>query len=171
MKRVERERWKAVVGYEGYYEVSSIGRVRRILRDRRSAKYRYLALAPDDEGRPRANLCVNYERKNAIVSGLVAAAFIGPRPDGLLVCHEDGDNANNRVGNLRYGTQASNMQDAVRHGTACLGEKSSFCRITADVVRSIRAHDHLTLEQVAIKFKISVTNASNIRNRKTWKHI
>jgi hypothetical protein len=42
--------------------------------------------------------------------------FIGPRPDGLDVCHNNGDRLDNQVGNLRYGTRSENMLDTVPHG-------------------------------------------------------
>jgi hypothetical protein len=50
------------------------------------------------------------------VSWLVAAAFIGPRPAGMGVLHWDDDPSNNRVGNLRYGSQLDNAVDARRNG-------------------------------------------------------
>jgi hypothetical protein len=42
---------------------------------------------------------------------LVADAFIGPRPDGLIICHNDGVAMNPHVENLRYDTRGSNMRD------------------------------------------------------------
>src|SRR5690606_32157657 len=47
---------------------------------------------------------------------LVAAAFLGPRPEGSEVCHINGDPADNRVENLRYGSRSENVLDQVRHG-------------------------------------------------------
>jgi len=46
-----------------------------------------------------------------------ALAWIGPRPEGLEVCHYDGNRLNNQVANLRWDTHAANMADAVRHGS------------------------------------------------------
>lgn len=40
---------------------------------------------------------------------LVAEAFLGPRPAGLVVLHRDEDNQNNEPGNLKYGTQKENL--------------------------------------------------------------
>ncbi|HXS32025.1 MAG TPA: HNH endonuclease, partial [Steroidobacteraceae bacterium] len=51
---------------------------------------------------------------------LVLEAFVGPRPQGLVGCHYDGDVWNNHLSNLRWDTQAANIQDAIRHGTAVL---------------------------------------------------
>ncbi|MFE3572503.1 HNH endonuclease signature motif containing protein [Bacillus subtilis] len=48
---------------------------------------------------------------------LVCAAFHGPRPDGKVARHLDGNPRNNRAANLTWGTQAENISDQVLHGT------------------------------------------------------
>ena len=48
---------------------------------------------------------------------LVALAWIGPQPEGMEVCHNDGDSSNSHVDNLRWDTHRENMLDGVRHGT------------------------------------------------------
>nr|WP_232111245.1 HNH endonuclease signature motif containing protein [Nocardia wallacei] len=55
-------------------------------------------------------------RKLRTAHSLVAEAFIGPRPEGLQVCHNDGDPTNNMLANLRYDTPSENQTDIVRHG-------------------------------------------------------
>lgn len=47
----------------------------------------------------------------------MAEAFLGPRPDGLVVRHLDDDRTNNRASNLAYGTASDNQRDSVRNGT------------------------------------------------------
>src|SRR5699024_9822191 len=51
------------------------------------------------------------------VHSLVAESFIGARPEGMEVCHSDGNKTNNHVANLRFGTSSDNELDKVRHGT------------------------------------------------------
>lgn len=51
------------------------------------------------------------------VHALVLEAFVAPRPDGMVCCHNNGDPADNRVENLRWGTASDNMQDSLKHGT------------------------------------------------------
>lgn len=48
---------------------------------------------------------------------VILTTFVGPRPSGMEGCHINGDPADNRLENLRWDTHASNMQDAIRHGT------------------------------------------------------
>jgi hypothetical protein len=53
----------------------------------------------------------------AKVHQLVMEAFVGHRPIGMEVCHNDGNNGNNRWTNLRYDTRAANERDKKKHGT------------------------------------------------------
>ena len=63
------------------------------------------------------NLSHQGEDKTRTVHSLVAEAFIGARPEGMEICHSDGDPTNNHLDNLRYGTPSDNTLDKVRHGT------------------------------------------------------
>lgn len=51
------------------------------------------------------------------VHRIMMLAFVGPRPDGMQVCHWDGVRSNNRLDNLRYDTSLANSKDKIRHGT------------------------------------------------------
>lgn len=122
-----KERWRPAVGYETLYSVSDYGQV--ISRDRRVPHPRWPGYTSLIKGRLlKPYLLADGRQRVFLYSGdgpgrpfyihtLVAAAFIGPRPEGLNICHNDGDPSNNYVGNLRYDTQGSNMLDRVLHGT------------------------------------------------------
>ncbi len=108
------EIWKPVRGHEGAYEVSDHGRVRslpRILVDskgrRREVGGRLLKLQARD---PRYH-SVTISGRSVRVHELVAAAFIGPRPDGQHVLHGDDVGTHNHISNLRYGTVSDNRGD------------------------------------------------------------
>lgn len=99
------ELWKDVVGYEGLYQVSNMGRVRR--------DGRVLSTPQDSNGYCITVLCKDGERRSAKVHRLVADAFI-ENPNGYAeVNHLDECKANNRVDNLEWCTRLHN----IRHGT------------------------------------------------------
>lgn len=58
------------------------------------------------------------------VHRLVMAAFVGPCPDGIEVCHNNGNPADNRLSNLRYGTHSENQLDQVKHKTHYFANKT-----------------------------------------------
>jgi len=118
-----REEWRPVVGFEGSYEVSSLGRVRSVARTvtRSGHPFRVAArvLKPwtMKGGYPAVTLRSDGKSWSRAVHALVLQSFVSPRPDGMDACHEDGDPLNNVVTNLRWDTRSGNMQDALRHGT------------------------------------------------------
>lgn len=125
------ETWKPVVGYEGLYSVSDMGRVKRdapthlhdgnrLLRAHvRSKGYYGVTLAGRKERRHRG--CGG---ENKSVHTLVAEAFIGPKPSRLHgVNHINGDRLDNRACNLEWVTQKENQAHAVRFGLCPSGEK------------------------------------------------
>lgn len=58
----------------------------------------------------------------------VALAFLGPRPDGLVIRHLDGNATNNHLDNLAYGTFLENSADQRKHGTHNNGRKTHCLR-------------------------------------------
>lgn len=119
------EIWLPVVGYESYYEVSNIGRVRskdRLVRTGgRTAVRRGKMLSPYPVKGYKSNymalmLTVNKKRKRHKIHHLVLEAFVGPRPDGTECCHHDDNPFNNHLDNLRWDTHSANMLDQSRNG-------------------------------------------------------
>lgn len=108
------ELWRAVVGYEGFYEVSDQGRVRSV--PRRKTRGRILKQILSTTGYPQVTLSKESVARPKKVHLLVMAAFVGPRPEGLEIRHLSGIKTDNRVINLQYGTHSENMLDIVQHG-------------------------------------------------------
>lgn len=108
---LSKEFWKPVVGYEGLYEVSNMGRIRSL--DRIDSLGRKIVgkiknQRNDLDGYKHVDLFKNGKAKTAKVHREVAMAFI-PNPENLpQINHKDEDKANNRVDNLEWCTPGYN---------------------------------------------------------------
>ena len=90
------EEWRAVPGYEGLYEVSNIGNVRNVRRNK------LLRLQKTNNGYIRVVLSKNGIKTAFQVHRIAAQAFI-PNPDNLpQINHKDEDKTNNNVTNLEW---------------------------------------------------------------------
>ena len=99
---LDAEVWLPVIGHPGY-QISDRGRVRD--RHRR-------IVTPEASGRyPR--VCLGGRRR--YLHHLMAESWLGPRPWGALVLHEDDDGANNRLTNISWGTPKQNAADRRRN--------------------------------------------------------
>jgi hypothetical protein len=137
------EEWRPVVGYEGLYEVSNYGRVRRSS-DSPGHAHNWKAGRPVSirlkGGYPYVSLWKSNATRSRHVHCLVAEAFIGARPIGLEVNHIDGDKLNPAVTNLEYVTSSQNTQHAYNTGllVAARGERHGMARLTDGQVREIK---------------------------------
>jgi hypothetical protein len=114
------EEWRPVVGFEGWYEASNHGRVKRIRpysghnanRPLRNGGMLSPTLA--EHGYLVVNLYTgsNASVQQKYVHDLVADAFIGPKPEGLTVNHKDTNKGNNRPGNLEHISRGDNVRHA-----------------------------------------------------------
>lgn len=123
--------WRPVVGYEGIYRVSNTGLVQRIAPGKGTSVGRTLKGTVGAGGYRRHHLYRDRVRKTETVHRIVALAFLGEPPPGKnIVCHYDGNPANNHVSNLRWGDQRLNHADSERHGTATKpkGLRQSRCK-------------------------------------------
>ena len=168
MPDCNQEVWKPVVGYESFYEVSSLGRVRRLVGANSTFAGRILSVRAKLRGYPSVGLYSGSGRspRNVTVHRLVASAFIGPRPLGFHVNHIDGCKTNNQLSNLEYLSDFDNRQHAIALGLL-------HTKVTPDDVRAIRARYAEIRNQrlVALEFGIARSNVSLIVNRKAWAHV
>lgn len=126
----EVEAWKDVFGYEGCYQVSSIGRVKSL----RRIVYNYVGYYYIDEkilkqtklknGYLFVGLSLNGIRKTHAVHQLVAVAFMNHRPDGFnsVIDHKDLNKLNNRIENLKIISNRENTsQKHIPHSSKYTG--------------------------------------------------
>ena len=116
------EVWKDIPGYEGMYQASNMGRVKSLPRSspivykdgriaNRTLRERILTPCINRHGYESLVLRRAGEDRTYEVQRLIAAAFLGPRPEGQETRHLDGDRLNNRADNLAYGTRSQNQLD------------------------------------------------------------
>ena len=119
----QTEEWKTCNGFP-FYEVSTHGNVRswaprkhrgklvhpskpRAKKPSKGASGSYLFVSlSDGEGK--------HVRKN--VHTLVLETFVGPAPKNYVARHLNGNHLDNKVSNLKWGTQVENANDRVLHG-------------------------------------------------------
>jgi len=176
------EEWRAVVGYEGLYEVSSQGSVRsldrtvlypngktsrkfkgKLLKQCLNVKQRYYGVRLSKQGKTKLWL----------VHQLVASAFLGTRPEGWVVCHGPKGRLCNELDNLSYGTVGKNSADQWRDGTKKYGEKCSWSKLTTSEVLMIKElYEKGTKgKALAIMFEISHSRICDIVKGRGWTHL
>jgi hypothetical protein len=181
------ERWLAVPGHEGLYEVSDCGRVRsldrtvesanrwgdlqrsirgRVLRQRPSGSHGYLAVALWKDGR----------RKFHYVHRLVGEAFLGPLPPGKQTRHGPRGKLDNWLTNLCYGTPEEDHQDKLRDGTFrhghVTGSAHHSAKLTAEIAAECRRRNAAGETQVVLAREFGVTQGtiSLVIRGQTWRH-
>ena len=107
------ETWKPIAGYEGSYEVSSLGRIKSL--PRKGAGGRILKAHLSKDGYPVVTLCVSNRKLTRPVHHFVASAFIGKPDTRVEVNHKNFDKTDNRHDNLEWITHADNLRHAMAH--------------------------------------------------------
>lgn len=124
------ETWLPIPGFEGYYEVSDLGRVRSLPRLVTRGHGRHMnlkgrVLKPQfrpNTGYYGVGLCVEGKSQNYYVHRLVLMAFRGLPEPGQEGCHENDIRTDNRLENLRWDSHLANVGDAIDRGRhRCIG--------------------------------------------------
>lgn len=135
----ENEEWRPVVGWEGLYEVSSLGRVRSL--ERNTVRYgknvhlegKIMNLCPDGNGYIKVNLFDNGRTEQRLLGRMVAEAFL-VRPDGVQrIRYKNGNPSDCRVENIKWARKKSD-----RHL-----EKRDKVDLPGEVWRDIHGYESL----------------------------
>ena len=162
-----------MLGFEGWYEVSNLARVRRIRSGKGTRSGQIVRQTRSLRGRLQVSLSREGRHKTLPLHVLVAHAFIGPRPDGKQINHIDYDHTNNVPDNLEYVTALENIKHSYVHGhglTAVRGEASPQAKLTAEAVRAIRAST-LTRAALAAQYGVAEVTVKCVKTRRSWRHI
>lgn len=118
------EIWKDVVGYEGLYQVSNLGRVKSLARTIISTskwggiwKYQTkgIILKQYKNKYWMVDLCKDGKPKHFLVHRIEYEAFYGKIPEGMQVNHIDENTFNNRLDNLNLLTPSENINWGTRN--------------------------------------------------------
>ena len=146
----ENEVWKDVVGYEGLYQVSNLGRIRKIRKKNLYSKNKMCPLISNimtprfvTGGYLSVRLTKDKKSKGKRVHRAVAEAFIQNPGKKETVNHKDFDKTNNHVSNLEWMTNAENINHAFKNGRF----KSSSIR-----KRSIKKNMPLTSKYMGVHY-------------------
>ena len=171
MENEHEERWLPVVGFEGWYEISDWGRLKRAMSGKGTFVGRILCGGLDKDGYRYTSLSIDGIAHKVKIHRLVMAAFVGPCPEGKEVNHKDGDKTNNYVENLEYITHRENNIHALNTGlrTSPRGEAHCHSKVTEKDVHEIRrSHGEKSNKEIAERFGITKPAVCHIVSRRNW---
>lgn len=133
-----KEIWKPIKGYEGYYEVSNLGRVRSVERiverkDGSIRRYKGKILSPCfPHGYAHVNLARNGKYKSVKVHRLVAESFI-PNPNNYSeINHKNEIKDDNRVSNLEWCSRKYNCNYGNRASKFIQSKSKEIVQLTLE---------------------------------------
>lgn len=176
---IEKEIWKDIPGYEGYYEVSNLGRVKSVER---------IIINKQRPKKCKAQIMKSFivhvylsvglrkgEKRMKLVHRLVAQAFI-PNPENkATVNHINGDKFDNNVKNLEWATQKENSHHAWKTGLMhpAIGAKNAITKISDDNVRKIRTlyNEGMKMKEISKLLSFTYGSIRGILKANTRKHV
>lgn len=173
------EIWKKIPRTKGYYSASSLGRLRSNARKVRyvhrtgkefwrNKKQRILILHLRLDGYITGYLSIDGKQFGHTVHSLIARTFLGRRPKGFDVCHNNGKRSDNRSENLRYDTRSANHRDKIHHGTMFAScTKAVLTPNDIPKIRKLLTHGRKPAD-IAKTFAVTRSTIRAIKNRKAW---
>ena len=173
-----REVWRDVCGFDGYYEVSNLGRIRSLRRRGETPTggvrfYGGQVLRPVklNNGYMIVSLSARNKVKQLLVHRVVAGSFLGSAPtQEHEIAHADGSRTNNAAQNLRWVTSLENAADRNQHGRTARGEGNGAAKLNENIVRRI-LRSRLGCITAARLFGVSKSTIKRIRSGKQWAHV
>lgn len=170
------EEWRDIPGYEGVYQASTLGRIKRMVGYRcRTERILKCSARSRNLIYPSLELCRGNGKVRLFVHQLITLTFIGECPEGQEVNHINGNREDNRLSNLEYCTHRQNIQHA--HETGLTHPQHGSQRYNAklndeDIVFIRKAwRSGIRQDDLAVKFGVSSSLISKICNGKRWGHI
>jgi hypothetical protein len=169
------EEWRDIRGYEGVYQVSDAGRVRRI-RERYDSIKDVVGidrvLKPKVAGRGYSAVCFTWNGKRAYhyIHRLVAEAFIDNPQQLREVNHRNADKTDNRAANLEWMTSSDNHNHAADMGLAYRGHLNGSAKLTKEQVLLSRQLNRqgVSRRSLAERFGVSYGSMSDAIAGRQW---
>lgn len=164
-----RENWKSHPQLSAY-EISDMGRVRRLLPARGARVGRILMPGMTRQGYRHVVL----EGKARRIYVLVLETFVGPRPIGAEVRHLNDVKSDDRLSNLAWGTKARNYADRVANGGGNHGVRHGLAKLNDAAVQEIRRRyvpHQITQRMLAKEYGVSRECIKLICGRQRWRHV
>lgn len=174
-EEINNEIWKPVVGYEGLYEVSNLGRIKRLAGTYGARQDRFLCLTTlDKHGYPQVGLSKQCRTQTHRIHRVVAYAFLGDPPEGRdVVNHIDHNRTNNRLTNLEWCSALENTKHMLAAGRHIRGMRQKDAKLIDDDIPIIRylLDRGFVLVDIARCFSVSITTIHRIKQGRLWKHV
>lgn len=135
--------------------------------------WRRMKLRQDSDGYNTVKLKKAKRKHFYRVSCLVLLFFDGPCPQKHQCRHLDGNNRNDSIRNLKWGTSTMNQEDRRRHGTLPMGEAIAISKLKVAAVRAIVSKDnlHISNAEFARIFGVTTPCVYAVRKGITWRHV
>ena len=173
------EKWKPINGYEEFYEISNLRKIKSKAKLQRHSKNNFYLtkdkILKHNKGK-RGYFTIALTKlgkaKTLMVHRLFAQAFI-PNPENKpFINHINGIKTDNRIDNLEWCTSSENIKHSFDNGLhiSVKGENSGRSKLTEiQVIEIIKSN--LSPSDLSKNYNISQTQILNIKNRISWTHI
>lgn len=157
------EIWKPIVGLEGYYEVSNLGRLKGI---KFGTIYK---LSKNRDGYLQTIIKFKGKKIHLYAHKQVAKSFIKNTLNKKTVNHIDGDKNNNKVSNLEWLSQGENLKHAYSVGLMGVKPKKGYKLNIEDVVFIRQCN--LPVKKLSEKYNVTTKHIKAIRHFRKWKSV
>lgn len=171
------EVWRDIKGFEGVYKISNLGNVKSLYRviirsDKKPYPVKEKIIATNKyfnvNGRGYLGVCLIYNRrrKTKHIHRLLAESFIPNPKNKPQVNHIDGNKLNNSLNNLEWVTASENIIHGYKLGLLKVDglKRTHLTRENILEIRCISQSKSMKQKEIAVKFNVSVSTVSAIKN-------
>jgi hypothetical protein len=176
-----QEEWKDIIGYEGYYQISNLGRVKSLERvvvaERSSGKVKRnfiekILNPKPNKGYCKVTLVLNKKFKSKRVHRLIAIHFIDNPRNLTQVNHIDGNTLNNAIKNLEWVSHRENachakknIKKSSQYMGVCWGKEKNKWRSTIRHKGKLISFGLFNTQEEAYNARVKFEQENNIENK------